>query len=98
MSTRHEGSGSSAAGLPGASEESSRSSARFALMAMAAQEMPVHAVEATDPDGDALTVTMDAQGLWVTCTSGADEVTLGPFPAEAMAEALSDLMAASRTV
>ncbi|HEX7350553.1 hypothetical protein [Brachybacterium sp.] len=96
MSIRPEGSGGCTEVLPEPPDTSTQSSARFALMAMPGHEMPVHAVEATDPDGDALTVTMDAQGVWVTCTSGDDEVTLGPFPATAMEEALRALVAVSR--
>ena len=46
-------------------------------------------VELTDPDGDALTVTTDAQGTWITCTTDGSEVTVGPFPAAVLAKALS---------
>lgn len=35
--------------------------------------------ELTDRDGDALTITTSAEGTWITCTSGRDEVTVGPF-------------------
>lgn len=35
--------------------------------------------ELTDRDGDALTITMDDGGAWITCTSGDREVTVGPF-------------------
>lgn len=38
------------------------------------------AAELTDPDGDALTITSDSAGTWITCSSGDDEVTVGPFP------------------
>src|SRR5699024_3760904 len=47
------------------------------------------AVELTDPDGDALTVTTDAQGTWITCTTVDGEVTAGPFPAAVLAKALA---------
>lgn len=57
-------------------------------------EPAVGVVEITDPDGDALTVTMDAQGAWVTCTSVEDEVTFGPFPGASLVEALRMLVTA----
>lgn len=41
---------------------------------------PVNAVELSDPDGDALTIFSDSAGTWITCSSGAEEVTVGPFP------------------
>lgn len=82
--------------LPETPERTSPSSARSTPMAMPGHEPAVHAVEATDLDGDALTVTRDAQGVWVTCTSGADEVTVGPFPAGAIDTALRALAEASR--
>src|SRR5699024_1051542 len=47
------------------------------------------AAELTAPDGDALTVTTDAQGTWITCTTDGGEVTVGPFPAAVLEEALS---------
>lgn len=56
----------------------------------------VRVVEATDPDGDALTVIADAQGVWITCTSADDEVTLGPFTAAALDGMLSLLSGAAR--
>ena len=35
--------------------------------------------EFTDRDGEALTITTNAEGTWITCTSARDEVTVGPF-------------------
>lgn len=40
----------------------------------------MNAHEHTDPDGDSLTITVNGADAWVTCTSAADEVTVGPFP------------------
>lgn len=40
----------------------------------------LNVAELTDPDGDALTITSDCAGTWITCSSGDDEVTVGPFP------------------
>lgn len=37
-------------------------------------------VELTDVDGDALSVISLGHSTWITCTSGSDEVTVGPFP------------------
>lgn len=51
----------------------------------------VEAVERTDPEGDALTLTRDALGVWITCTTDGDEVTVGPFPEEALAQMLAEL-------
>lgn len=45
---------------------------------------PLSVTELTDPDGDALTITSDAAGTWITCTSGGEEVTVGPFPSGAL--------------
>jgi hypothetical protein len=35
--------------------------------------------EYTDTDGDALTITTDHRGVWITCTSAGAELTVGPF-------------------
>ena len=51
--------------------------------------LPGAAAELTDPDGDALTLTTDAQGTWITCTTDGSEVTVGLFPAAVLAKALS---------
>lgn len=37
-------------------------------------------IEMTDVDGDALSVISRGDSTWITCTSGSDEVTVGPFP------------------
>jgi hypothetical protein len=37
-------------------------------------------IELSDVDGDALTIITQDDSTWITCTSGADEVTVGPFP------------------
>lgn len=37
-------------------------------------------IELTDVDGDALSVISRGDSTWITCTSGSDEVTVGPFP------------------
>lgn len=34
-------------------------------------------LELSDRDNDSLTLQADGEGVWVTCTSGADEVTVG---------------------
>lgn len=36
--------------------------------------------ELSDVDGDALTIISQDNSTWITCTSGAEEVTVGPFP------------------
>lgn len=41
---------------------------------------PMNAAELTDRDGDALTITSDSAGIWITCTSNGEEVTVGPLP------------------
>lgn len=56
---------------------------------------PVNPAELTDPDGDALTITSDSSGTWITCTSDAEEVTVGPFLADALSAALSKVLLAS---
>lgn len=47
--------------------------------------MTVPPLELSDPDRDALTLHLDDAGLWVTCTSGGQEVTVGPLAREAIA-------------
>lgn len=37
-------------------------------------------IELTDVDGDALTIYIRDESTWITCTSGTEEVTVGPFP------------------
>ncbi|MDN5899629.1 MAG: hypothetical protein L0H74_06120 [Brachybacterium sp.] len=46
--------------------------------------------ELSDPDGDALTITSDHAGTWITCSSGGDEVTVGPFPMGDLRAALAE--------
>lgn len=46
-------------------------------------------IELSDVDGDALTFTMDTGGIWITCTTVGTEVTVGPFPAEALLSPLT---------
>ena len=60
------------------------------------RHLPDGVAELTDPDGDALTITADARGIWLTCTTEGDEVTVGPFPAESLREALTVLGAGRR--
>lgn len=55
------------------------------------RHLRLDAAELTDPDGDALTITTNitnTTGIWFTCTSDGDEVTVGPFPAESLKDAL----------
>jgi hypothetical protein len=40
----------------------------------------MNTIEMTDVDGDAMTITSRGSDSWITCTSGPDEVTVGPFP------------------
>ncbi|MDN5820088.1 MAG: hypothetical protein L0H74_09375 [Brachybacterium sp.] len=47
------------------------------------------AIELSDPDGDALTVTMDTEGIWITCTAGDAEVTVGPLAAATLRDRLA---------
>ncbi len=41
-------------------------------------------LELFDPDRDVLTMQVDGDGVWVTCTSRAQEVTVGPLPRESI--------------
>jgi len=36
-------------------------------------------IELSDRDGDAFTLSIHGGSAWITCTSGRDEVTVGPF-------------------
>ncbi|AXK46224.1 hypothetical protein [Brachybacterium saurashtrense] len=45
-------------------------------------------IEMTDVDGDALTLISRDHRTWITCTSGTDEVTVGPFPSRLLRTAL----------
>ncbi|GAA4518429.1 hypothetical protein GCM10023160_00450 [Brachybacterium paraconglomeratum] len=49
----------------------------------------MNSFEMTDIDGDALTFIVRDGSTWVTCTSGADEVTVGPFPSHLLRRALA---------
>lgn len=53
--------------------------------------LPLDVAELTDPEGDALTLITDAGGTWITCTTDGDEVTVGPFPADSLWDALKVL-------
>lgn len=46
--------------------------------------MNARSLELSDPDQDALTVHDDDTGVWVTCTSGEQEVTVGPLARETL--------------
>ena len=46
-------------------------------------------IELSDGDGDAVTLTTDTGGIWITCTTVGTEVTVGPFPAEALLSPLT---------
>ncbi|MGP4916210.1 hypothetical protein ACTXJ9_10965 [Brachybacterium tyrofermentans] len=48
--------------------------------------------ELTDIDGDALTITQRLDGTWITCTKGAEEVTIGPIPTDAIRHAFEQPM------
>lgn len=48
--------------------------------------------ELTDTDGDALTITQRLDGTWITCTKGAEEVTIGPIPTDAIRNAFEQQM------
>lgn len=47
--------------------------------------------EFTDRDGDALTITTNPEGIWITCTSDRDEVTVGPFQSGILRVPLTDV-------
>lgn len=36
-------------------------------------------IELSDVDGDAVAITRQDDSTWITCTSGNEEVTVGPF-------------------
>lgn len=48
----------------------------------------MNSFEMTDIDGDALTFITRDGSTWITCTSGTDEVTVGPFPTHLLSGAL----------
>lgn len=47
-------------------------------------------IELSDSDGDALTVTKDLDGVWITCTAGEAEVTVGPLPIAMLLDSLTE--------
>lgn len=53
-------------------------------------------IEISDRDSDALTITTDAAGVWITCTHGAHEVTVGPLVADDLLAALAQASASAR--
>ncbi|WP_422115819.1 hypothetical protein [Brachybacterium sp. UNK5269] len=55
----------------------------------------MNVAELTDPDGDALTISSDGAGTWITCTSDGEEVTVGPFPTGALKAVLAEARLAS---
>lgn len=46
--------------------------------------MMIPPLELSDRDHDALTMHLDAAGVWVTCTSGDKEITIGPVAGEVL--------------
>lgn len=46
--------------------------------------MMIPPLELSDRDHDALTMHLDAAGVWVTCTSGDKESTIGPVAGEVL--------------
>lgn len=56
--------------------------------------MNTPSLELSDPDHDAVTIHHDGAGVWVTCTSETEEVTVGPLPLEALYDWLSATRAA----
>lgn len=40
----------------------------------------MNSIELTDAEGDAFAIITRGDSTWITCTSGHDEVTVGPFP------------------
>lgn len=51
--------------------------------------MMIDPLELSDRDHDALTMHHDGSGVWVTCTSGDQEVTIGPVARDAISEWLA---------
>lgn len=48
------------------------------------------AIELSDPDGEAATITRDTNGIWLTCTAGEAEVTVGPLPVASLISFLTE--------
>ncbi len=57
--------------------------------------MTIDPLELSDRDHDALTLHLDEAGVWVTCTSGEHEVTIGPVARELLAHWLEPGLTAS---
>lgn len=55
----------------------------------------MESIEISDRDSDALTLTTDAAGVWITCTHGAHEVTVGPLAADDLLAALAQVSASA---
>lgn len=53
------------------------------------------ATEFSDLDGDALTITTNPAGVWITCAHGPHEVTVGPLPMNELLMALGSSSAAT---
>lgn len=51
--------------------------------------MKIDPLELSDRDHDALTMHLDISGVWVTCTSGDQEVTIGPLATETLSSWLA---------
>lgn len=51
---------------------------RLALLSTSEFSMMIDPLELSDRDNDALTLHLDEAGVWVTCTSSDQEVTIGP--------------------
>lgn len=52
--------------------------------------------EATDPDGDGLSITTQGDQVWITCTGESSEVTVGPIPAGLLTDVLGTGQAYAR--
>lgn len=46
-------------------------------------------LELSDRDNDSLTMHVNGEGVWVTCTSGVDEVNVGPLSRTALLDWLT---------
>ncbi|MGF7022920.1 hypothetical protein [Brachybacterium tyrofermentans] len=55
----------------------------------------MESIEISDRDGDALTITTGADGVWISCTQGSHEVTVGPLLADDLHIALAQISVAS---
>ncbi|MGO2311778.1 MAG: hypothetical protein ACTH6N_04020 [Brachybacterium tyrofermentans] len=50
-------------------------------------------LELSDRDNDSLTLQADGESVWVTCTSGADEVTVGAVQKDEILDWLTETTA-----